>query len=244
MQEGKNKCCTYYRNEAVAYDSRRFSCNCRKYYDALFKNIIYDYVKDAETVLDAGTGTGRFALFLAKKGKKVVAFDQSAEMLEVAKKKSKEQGVSDMIEFVQGDIESLPFGDKRFDAIVSIHVLVHFESDEKIISEFGRVIKPGGTIVFDLAESRIARFYHFLRNRILRIPFSYRDYFRKRADVEANLAKQQIVIDISKGIKKFPRHFIHTITCVFRFKSILRLVDIIEKANYGAVTLLKCTKRQ
>lgn len=244
MKDDKIRCCKYYQEEAENYDSRRFSCNCRIYYDDLYKKTIYGYLENTETVLDAGTGTGRFAIFLAKMGKRVVAFDQSAEMLEVGRKKSEEQGVSDMIEFVQGDIESLPFGDKRFDAIVSIHVLVHFESDEKIISEFGRVIKPGGTIVFDLAESRIARFYHFLRNRILRIPFSYRDYFRKRADVEANLAKQQIVINSSKGIKKFPRHFIHTITCVFRFKSILRLVDIIEKANYGAVTLLKCTKRQ
>lgn len=244
MQEDKNKCCTYYRNEAAAYDSRRFGCNCRKYYDDLFKKIIYDYVKDAKTVLDAGTGTGRFALYLAKMGKKVIAFDQSAEMLEVAKTKSLEQGVSDMIEFVQGDIESLPFDDNKFDAIISIHVLVHFESDKKIISEFARVIKPGGTIVFDLSQSRAAKFYHFIRSRVLRMPFSYRDYFRKRADVEASLAKKQIVIDTSKGVKKFPRHFIHLLACVFRFKFILRLVNVIEKADYGAVTLLKCTRKR
>jgi ubiquinone/menaquinone biosynthesis C-methylase UbiE len=244
MQEDKIKCCTYYRKEAAAYDSRRFSCNCRKYYDDLYKRTIYDYVKDAETVLDAGAGTGRFAIYLAKMGKRVIAFDQSAEMLEVAKKKSREQGVSDMIEFVQGDIESLPFDEKQFDAIISIHVLVHFESDEKIISEFARVIKPSGTIVFDLSESRAAKLYHFIRNRVLRIPFSYRDYFHKKTDIEVNLAKKQIVIDTSKGIKKFPRPFIHLIACVFRFKLLLRLVDVIEKADYGAVTLLKCTRKQ
>lgn len=244
MQDDKARCCEYYQKEAVNYDLRRFSCNCRKYYDNLYKKSIYNYVKDAETVLDAGTGTGRFAIYLAKMGKRVVAFDQSAEMLEVAKKNSREQGVSHMIEFVRGDIESLPFDEKRFDAIVSIHVLVHFESDEKIISEFARVIKPGGTIVFDLSESRAAKLYHFIRNRVLRTPFSYRDYFRKRSDVEANLAKSQIVIETDKGIKKFPHFFIHLLTCVFRFKLLLCLIDVIEKANYGAVTLLKCTRKQ
>ena len=244
MQEDKIKCCTYYRKEAAAYDSRRFCCNCRKYYDDLFKKIIHDYVKDAEIVLDAGTGTGRFAVYLAKMGKKVVALDQSADMLEVARKKSREQGVSDMIEFVQGDIESLPFDEKKFDAIVSIHVLVHFKSIEKIISEFSRVLKPNGILVFDLSESMVARFYHFIRAQILRMPFSFRDYFHKAADVEADLARGGIVIDTTKRVKKFPRCFIHLLTCTFHLKLLLRLVDIIEKANYGAITLLKCTKEQ
>lgn len=244
MQEDKIKCCTYYRKEAAVYDSRRFNCNCRKYYDDLFKKIIHDYVKDAEIVLDAGTGTGRFAIYLAKMGKKVVALDQSAEMLEVARKKSDEHGVSGRIEFIQGDLEDLPLNENSFDAIVSIHVLVHFKLIEKIILEFSRVLKPNGILVFDLSESGVARFYHFMRAKILRMPFSFRDYFHKVADVEADLAKGGIVINTPKRVKKFPRFFIHLLTCTFHLKLLLRLVDIIEKANYGVVTLLKCTKEQ
>jgi ubiquinone/menaquinone biosynthesis C-methylase UbiE len=243
MSDNKSKCCTYYQKEAASYDLRRFSCNCRKYYDDLFKKVIDGYLKDAETVLDAGTGTGRFAIYLAKQGKKVVAFDQSAEMLEVARKKSIEEGVEDRIKFVQGDIENLPFKESEFDAIVSIHVLVHFSSIDKILVEFARVLRPKGDLVFDVSESRTAKFYHFVRNQVLNIPFSFRDYFHSLATVKSELSKRTMVVEEVNRVKKFPRFLVHLFLCTLNSKIFIRVMDVIERANYGAVTLLKCKKQ-
>ncbi len=60
------------------------------------------------------------------------------------------------VDFVGGDIESdlrnLPFADDFADLIISVHVLEHFyrwEADE-VVSEWRRVLKPGGKIIFEL----------------------------------------------------------------------------------------------
>src|ERR1700686_5490030 len=45
-------------------------------------------------VLDVGSGTGRYALKLARRGASVTALDQSPEMLEVARQASRQEGMS------------------------------------------------------------------------------------------------------------------------------------------------------
>ena len=70
----------------MGYDSDIFSCKCNTLYDRMSKEIIYSYLKDCKYVLDAGTGTGRFAIYLAQRGINVVAADSSKEMIEIAKK--------------------------------------------------------------------------------------------------------------------------------------------------------------
>ena len=171
MKINKEGCGVYYQKEASTYDQRRFYCKCRKYHNELSQETVYQFIKESEKTLDIGTGTGRFAIFFAEKGKNVVALDQSIEMLNVAKNKSIDANVDDLIEFIQGDVEKLPFKDNEFDAIISIHVMTHFQDINNFVSEIIRVLKPGGTIVFDLSESINARLYQFVRNNINRSPF-------------------------------------------------------------------------
>ncbi len=105
---------------------------------------------DGKTILITG-GTGRFAIYFAERGKKVIALDQSNEMLSVAKKKSIIANVDNLIEFKKGDVEKLPFEDNKFDAIVTIHVMTHFQDINNFVSEIARVLKPGGIFIFDLS---------------------------------------------------------------------------------------------
>jgi ubiquinone/menaquinone biosynthesis C-methylase UbiE len=104
-------------------------------------------------VLDAGTGSGRFARPLAHNPKNsVVALDFSNEMLAINKKLSEQEGIS-TIEFIQGDIEHLTFQNNQFDAVVSITVVRHFPQWQNILKEYIRVLKPGGKLVFEMCSA-------------------------------------------------------------------------------------------
>lgn len=88
-------------------------------------------------VLDVGTGTGRAALAFAREGAVVTGVDASAEMLAVAERHAAEQGLS--AAFKVGDAHQLPFGDREFDAAVSLRVIMHTPNWRQCVSELCRV---------------------------------------------------------------------------------------------------------
>lgn len=51
------------------------------------------------------------------------------------------------LKLVLGEAEDLPFGDRRFDAALSIGGFNYFNDPERSLREMARVVKPGGTIV-------------------------------------------------------------------------------------------------
>jgi len=103
-------------------------------------------------ILDAGTGTGRLAIPLAKvPSNLVVALDFSQEMINLNRKLAAVQGVT-TIEYQQGDIEHLPFEANQFDSVVSITVVRHFPQWKAILSEYIRVLKPGGKLIFEMCS--------------------------------------------------------------------------------------------
>ena len=101
--------------------------------------------KGCKNVLDIGTGTGIIAMLLAEMGHKVTAVDFSAEMLKIAKEKAAKRHLS--INFLEGDAELLPFGDKTFDAVVNRHLLWTLPHPQKALSEWMRVLMPHGVLI-------------------------------------------------------------------------------------------------
>jgi ubiquinone/menaquinone biosynthesis C-methylase UbiE len=102
-------------------------------------------------ILDAGTGTGRFAIPLAQvPGNELVALDFSAEMLELNRQLS--ASLPGAIAYVRGDVEHLPFSSANFDAVVSVTVVRHFPQWQAILREYVRVLKPGGALVFEMCS--------------------------------------------------------------------------------------------
>lgn len=109
-------------------------------------NILSAYKTNA--LLDVATGTGDFALAALKlKPSRLVAFDLSEQMLNVGRAKAEKLGVSDIIQFVKGDSEAMPFSDNQFDAITVAFGVRNFENLEKGLREFHRVLKPNGVAV-------------------------------------------------------------------------------------------------
>jgi ubiquinone/menaquinone biosynthesis C-methylase UbiE len=95
--------------------------------------------------LDLGCGTGFLSLELAARGHRVTGVDFAPSMLERAKSKAAERGVS--VRFEQADAEQLPFAPAGFDLAISRHVLWTLPHPEAAIDEWIRVLRPGGRLV-------------------------------------------------------------------------------------------------
>ena len=94
-----------------------------------------------EVALDIATGTGDFAKeLLALNCKEIIGLDISPGMLEVGKKKTKNNPT---ISMELGDSENLRFEDNSIDAITVGFGVRNFENLEKGLGEMLRVLKPG-----------------------------------------------------------------------------------------------------
>ena len=96
-----------------------------------------------DVVLDVAAGTGLVTRELVRrKGCRVVALDQSPEMLAVARERTR--GLD--VEIVEGRAEALPFEDARFDALTFTYLLRYVADPRATVRELARVVKPGGSI--------------------------------------------------------------------------------------------------
>lgn len=100
-----------------------------------------------QNILDVATGTADLAIAMMKiKPINVVGIDISNGMLEVGRKKIKQQDLEKTIQLQQADSEDLPFEDATFDAVTVSFGARNFENLQKGLSEMARVLKPGGKI--------------------------------------------------------------------------------------------------
>src|SRR5437899_12205517 len=84
------------------------------------------------TVLDVGTGTGRFAQYFNDSGFDIVGIDASLSMMAKAREKK-------VRNLVQADAHRLPFRDRAFDGVIMIHVLTLVRYWVEVVGEVGRV---------------------------------------------------------------------------------------------------------
>ena len=97
-------------------------------------------------VLDVGTGTGRHALKLARRGASVTAIDQSTEMLAVARQAALRDGLP--IDFQLASLDDgLPFEARQFDLLISALMLSHLPNLAHALQEFARVLQVGGYLL-------------------------------------------------------------------------------------------------
>jgi SAM-dependent methyltransferase len=97
-------------------------------------------------VLDIGIGTGRGSLPLLRKGYTVTGIDSSQAMLDETRRLA--GGLP--IDLRVGDITALPCADAEYDSAISLNVLVHFPNWREAVTDWKRVVRPGGLIAFDI----------------------------------------------------------------------------------------------
>lgn len=98
------------------------------------------------TALDAGAGTGRFALKLARKGWQVTAIEPNPGMQAIAKRAAAYESFP--IEFVSASLEDdVPVESAVFDLVVCALTLCHVANLRGAVSEFHRMMAPGAHLL-------------------------------------------------------------------------------------------------
>lgn len=123
---------------------------------------------EAKSVLDLATGTADLAILIAKlhPDLRVTGVDPSMGMLEIGKKKIRDEGLADRVELEAGIAERLPFGDGAFDAVSIAFGIRNVPDRPRALREMARVTRPDGRIaILELSEPRagllgpLARFH-------------------------------------------------------------------------------------
>ena len=100
-------------------------------------------------VLDVPCGQGRHAHLLAETGFRVDGLDYSKPLID----RAKARGTGPMLHYTRGDMRRLPTRwTSRFDAVLNLFTSFGFfaapQDDARVVAEFARVLKPGGTLVW------------------------------------------------------------------------------------------------
>jgi arsenite methyltransferase len=105
-------------------------------------------LEPGERVLDLGSGAGTDSLVAAQmvgpEGR-VTGIDMTPEMLQKAQGGADAMGAAN-VEFVEGEVESLPFPDSSFDVVISNGVIDLVPDKDAVFREIFRVLEPGGRI--------------------------------------------------------------------------------------------------
>lgn len=107
-----------------------------------------------ETVLDAGSGLGGPARYLAERfGCRVIGIDLTPMFVEVGRLLNDRTGLGDRVELQVGDITNLDLADTAVDHVWTQHVAMNIANRAALYAEIRRVMRTGGRFaLFDVID--------------------------------------------------------------------------------------------
>jgi S-adenosylmethionine-dependent methyltransferase len=126
---------------------------------AVISGLVAETGRPRLDIVDAGGGTGGFAVPLAGLGHAVTVIDPSPDSLAAAQRRAAEIAVP--IRAIQGDVADLPavVGEQSADLILCHSVLEYVDSPAAAMAGIARVLRPGGAVSV-LAASAVAAVVH------------------------------------------------------------------------------------
>ncbi|NLT68740.1 MAG: metalloregulator ArsR/SmtB family transcription factor [Acidobacteria bacterium] len=101
-------------------------------------------------VADLGSGEGLLSELLARRGKKVIAVDNSKKIVEFGARKARKNGLKNL-EFRLGDLQNPPIEPKSVDVVILSQALHHAEDPAAAIAAAHRLLRsPGQILILDL----------------------------------------------------------------------------------------------
>ena len=115
-------------------------------------------LKPGARVADLGCGSGVFTDLLSRQGYRAVGLDLSPKLIALGRAKYP------AVEFLEGDVEALPFPDESLDGVLLSGLVHHLPDPTRCAAEVFRVLKRGGSFVaFD--PNRMNPFMYLYRDR-------------------------------------------------------------------------------
>jgi ubiquinone/menaquinone biosynthesis C-methylase UbiE len=102
-------------------------------------------LRGGQRVLDVAAGNGNATLAAARRWCEVTSTDYVPSLLARARERAAAEGLT-QIDFLEADVEALPFDDGSFDAVISTFGCMFAPNPPRTASEMLRVCKPGGKI--------------------------------------------------------------------------------------------------
>lgn len=135
------------------------------------------YLKDLDSlsVLDLGSGRGRFLIEAASSGINITGLECYQKYIEDSYRLAEERGVK--IQVLQGFGEKLPFANESFDFVNMAEVIEHVQSPITVMSEVRRVLKPGGRVYLSVPNRFGLKDQHFGLYFVNWLPRSLADIF-------------------------------------------------------------------
>jgi SAM-dependent methyltransferase len=99
-----------------------------------------------ETILEAGSGAGRFTALMAEAGAALVTFDYSSAVDANLENNGRFANVA----FMQADILQMPFREGAFDRVFCHGVIQHTPDPARAFAELAKRVRPGGRLSIDV----------------------------------------------------------------------------------------------
>ena len=118
-------------------------------------------------VLDAGCGSGRLAVLIARRRAdlQVHGVDLEPGMVKIAADRAEQENLADRLQFTAADLADLPLPDNSVDMIVSTASLHHWADPGAVIGSLHRVLHPGGEMwIYDFRPVPAGRVRSAARN--------------------------------------------------------------------------------
>ena len=123
-----------------------------------------------KTVLDVGCGAGTDLARFARGGALATGVDLSSSAIALAKQNFAQQGLQ--ADLREADGEHLPLDDNSFDVVFAHGVVQYTANDRALVDECRRVLKPGGTAVFQV-YNRIS--WLNALSKVMKVPLEHED---------------------------------------------------------------------
>jgi SAM-dependent methyltransferase len=120
--------------------------------DRLFEVTGWPENLQGETVLEAGSGAGRFTEVLLQTGAELFSFDYSSAV----EANRRNNGRRERLHLFQGDIRRIPLRPGTFDKVLCLGVIQHTPDPEKSFRSLATQVRPGGELAIDVYAKRLS----------------------------------------------------------------------------------------